>query len=152
MILVKNEGRWSTQAELPWQIGKRKTPGLQGPIDDAFMEAFLFVRPTGKAANEKAGAWAIFSGKAVADRSCADRWCWAQYDDERADGQYEAVEEMCCPRGDSLGRSLEGRERLRMRDSGESFFRGGKLTANATPAPWCRSVCRRFSWVMGSMD
>lgn len=27
--------------------GTRKKPGLQGPIDDAFMERFVFVRPTG---------------------------------------------------------------------------------------------------------
>ncbi len=38
--------------------GLRKKHGLQGPIDDAFMDRFLFVRPTGTAANEKAGAWA----------------------------------------------------------------------------------------------
>jgi hypothetical protein len=36
----------------------RKKHGLQGPVDDAFMDRFLFVRPTGTAANEKAGAWA----------------------------------------------------------------------------------------------
>lgn len=38
--------------------GLRKKQGLQGPIDDAFMDSFIFVRPTGTAANEKAGAWA----------------------------------------------------------------------------------------------
>jgi Prolyl oligopeptidase family len=38
--------------------GLRKKHGLQGPIDDAFMDSFIFVRPTGTAANEKAGAWA----------------------------------------------------------------------------------------------
>jgi len=37
--------------------GLRKKHGLQGPIDDAFMDSFIFVRPTGKAANEKAGLW-----------------------------------------------------------------------------------------------
>jgi len=36
----------------------RKVHGLQGPIDDAFMDSFIFVRPTGKALNEKVGAWA----------------------------------------------------------------------------------------------
>lgn len=36
----------------------RKKHGLQGPVDDAFMDSFIFVRPTGTAANEKAGAWA----------------------------------------------------------------------------------------------
>jgi hypothetical protein len=35
----------------------RKKPGLQGPIDDAFMDRFLMVRPTGKAINDKAEKW-----------------------------------------------------------------------------------------------
>jgi hypothetical protein len=35
----------------------RKRPGLQGPIDDAFMDSFLMVRPSGKPLNEKLGAW-----------------------------------------------------------------------------------------------
>ncbi|MGE3309228.1 MAG: prolyl oligopeptidase family serine peptidase [Limisphaerales bacterium] len=37
--------------------GARKEPGLQGPIDDAFLDAFLFVRPTGPAINDATGAW-----------------------------------------------------------------------------------------------
>jgi Prolyl oligopeptidase family len=37
--------------------GLAKTPGLQGPIDDAFMDSFLMVKPTGEAMNEKLGAW-----------------------------------------------------------------------------------------------
>ena len=36
----------------------RKRHGLQGPIDDAFMDSFLMVRPTGQPLNEKVGAWA----------------------------------------------------------------------------------------------
>jgi hypothetical protein len=36
----------------------RKRPGLQGPIDDAFMDRFIMVRPTGKPLNEKVGVWA----------------------------------------------------------------------------------------------
>ena len=35
-----------------------KRHGLQGPIDDAFMDSFLMVRPTGKPLNEKVGDWA----------------------------------------------------------------------------------------------
>ncbi|GEM_PF-37200 len=35
----------------------RKRHGLQGPIDDAFMDRFVMVRPTGKPLNEKIGAW-----------------------------------------------------------------------------------------------
>ncbi len=35
----------------------RKRHGLQGPIDDAFMDSFLMVRPTGKPFNGKVGDW-----------------------------------------------------------------------------------------------
>jgi len=36
-----------------------KRPGLQGPVDDALLSAFLFVRPTGKAASDKVQAWSV---------------------------------------------------------------------------------------------
>lgn len=35
----------------------RKRPGLQGPIDDAFTEPFLFVVPSGPTAHEAVGDW-----------------------------------------------------------------------------------------------
>ncbi|MBL8205645.1 MAG: prolyl oligopeptidase family serine peptidase [Blastocatellia bacterium] len=35
----------------------QKEHGLQGPIDDAFLDSFIFVRPTGKSANEAIHAW-----------------------------------------------------------------------------------------------
>ncbi len=38
--------------------GLHKRHGLQGPIDDAFMDSFLFVKPTGKPLNEAVGQWA----------------------------------------------------------------------------------------------
>jgi hypothetical protein len=38
--------------------GVRKRHGLQGPIDDAFMDSFLIVRPTGSPLNEEVGKWA----------------------------------------------------------------------------------------------
>jgi dienelactone hydrolase len=46
-----------------WKLGKRpgdalrKQHGLQGPIDDAFMDSFIFVRPTGKPQHELPGKW-----------------------------------------------------------------------------------------------
>ena len=60
--LVKDAGRWvfkdhSYSADR-WQKQVRKMPGLSGPIMDAFMEPFLFVRPTGQPLNAKVGAWA----------------------------------------------------------------------------------------------
>jgi Prolyl oligopeptidase family len=59
---------WTThfrKADSHWQPADsdndgtlRKRHGLQGPIDDAFMDSFLMVRPTGAAINEKVGQWA----------------------------------------------------------------------------------------------
>jgi hypothetical protein len=48
-----------------WQLGKRpadglrKKHGLHGPIDDAFMDSFLMVRPSGKAAHEAVEKWSV---------------------------------------------------------------------------------------------
>jgi dienelactone hydrolase len=53
--LVKTDGRWRL-GTLPAR-GLRKAHGLQGPIDDAFMDAFIIVRPTGRALSEATGAW-----------------------------------------------------------------------------------------------
>ena len=54
-----------------WNIGEsphdlvNKRHDLQGPIDDAFMDAFVFVRPTGKAAHPAVESWV----KAELDRA-----------------------------------------------------------------------------------
>lgn len=57
IALQKAEGRWK-QASLEQDKNLRKRHGLQGPIDDAFLEPFLVVRPTGtpwnRAANQQA--------------------------------------------------------------------------------------------------
>jgi hypothetical protein len=42
----------------PLPDGLRKKPGLQGPIDHAFMDSFVMVKPTGKPLNDKVGEWA----------------------------------------------------------------------------------------------
>jgi dienelactone hydrolase len=56
---VKKDGEW-------WEISKpvsslnelRKRHNLQGPIDDAFMDSFVMVRPTGQPLNAAVGQWA----------------------------------------------------------------------------------------------
>jgi len=62
----KAAGKWglaprgtnATEARLsPLAPALRKQHGLQGPIDDAFMDSFVMVRPTGQPLNEKVGAW-----------------------------------------------------------------------------------------------
>ncbi len=52
------DGKWQLVDSV--DIGKdrsHKMHGLQGPIDDAFMDRFIFVRPTGKPLHPKVGAW-----------------------------------------------------------------------------------------------
>ncbi len=50
----KVDGKWAAGVV----EGLAKRHGLQGPIDDAFMDSFVMVTPTGKPLNEKVGAWA----------------------------------------------------------------------------------------------
>jgi len=50
------DGKWIYGE--PLHPGLIKKHGLQGPIDDAFMDTFINVKPTGKPMNEKVGAWA----------------------------------------------------------------------------------------------
>ena len=55
----KENGKWiaAHRPDNPAVQSLYKQHGLQGPIDDAFMDSFLMVRPTGAALNEKVGAW-----------------------------------------------------------------------------------------------
>jgi len=52
----KQAGKWLRDSGID-RNDIAKKPGLQGPIDDAFMSGFVMVRPTGNAINEKVGAW-----------------------------------------------------------------------------------------------
>jgi hypothetical protein len=58
VYLARKGARWRAM-----QPGKdndlRKRPGLQGPIDDAFLDRFLFVRPTGPPLRERVGDWIL---------------------------------------------------------------------------------------------
>jgi dienelactone hydrolase len=49
-------GKWSVVAQAN-DGALQKRHGLQGPIDDAFMDRFLMVRPTGKPQREQVGKW-----------------------------------------------------------------------------------------------
>lgn len=53
----KSGSRWELVEDAEDATKLRKRHGLQGPIDDAFMDSFLMVRPTGKSQHEKVGAW-----------------------------------------------------------------------------------------------
>jgi dienelactone hydrolase len=65
---VQSDRSWKTRlskSEKGWEVAVsqdaqtlRKRHGLQGPIDDAFMDSFIIVRPTGKAWYPKVAKWA----------------------------------------------------------------------------------------------
>jgi pimeloyl-ACP methyl ester carboxylesterase len=63
---AQSDGGWSAhfrKSGAKWAIAGDdaallKRHGLQGPIDDAFMDSFLMVRPTGAPLNEMVGKWA----------------------------------------------------------------------------------------------
>ena len=63
MSFQKIENKWVPEVPTPdaGSLGKGSQPtklhGLTGPIDDAFMDSFIFVRPTGKPLNSSVGGW-----------------------------------------------------------------------------------------------
>jgi len=54
--LATGRGGWMVVHDFGTELRKRH--GLQGPIDDAFLNRFVMVRPTGPAMNEAVGKWA----------------------------------------------------------------------------------------------
>jgi hypothetical protein len=52
----KIDGKWTVAGRAPASL-LRKIHGLQGPIDDAFLDRFVMVKPTGQPANAKSGEW-----------------------------------------------------------------------------------------------
>ena len=63
VVFVRESDRWRAldhQSSLKFLANsdRRKRKGLQGPIDDAFMDSFLCVRPTGMPWHEEHAAWA----------------------------------------------------------------------------------------------
>lgn len=66
VVFVREGDRWRTldhRASIKFfeNGDRRKRHGLQGPIDDAFMDAFLCVKPTGSAWNGEHAAYAEWS-------------------------------------------------------------------------------------------
>lgn len=53
----KTGRKWTKLDSHAGEATLAKRHGLQGPIDDAFMDSFIFVRPTGKPQNDAVGSW-----------------------------------------------------------------------------------------------
>lgn len=56
-VLCAKSGTWGITTENT-HATLRKRPGLQGPIDDAFLDSFIIVKPTGKPLHDATAAWA----------------------------------------------------------------------------------------------
>ncbi|QEF99580.1 hypothetical protein Mal15_36460 [Stieleria maiorica] len=54
--LIRDNGRWELGSIDDSEL--RKRPGMQGPIDDAFMDSFLFVLPSASGDDGDVDAWA----------------------------------------------------------------------------------------------
>ncbi|MBL8848505.1 MAG: prolyl oligopeptidase family serine peptidase [Planctomycetaceae bacterium] len=64
--LILRDGRWSVGEPDAAQLAKK--PGLQGPIDDAFLEPFLVVTPSGKSPHPDVQRWVEFEQQHFLDR------------------------------------------------------------------------------------
>lgn len=64
--ISKFEGKW--QVGDTSRFGLRKTPQVHGPIDDAFLDSFLIVLPSGKSKHEQVASWTSFEAQHFQDR------------------------------------------------------------------------------------
>ena len=55
--LVKQDGVWKNVAAGNTGVMLRKKPGLQGPIDDVFMDRFVIVKPSGQVRRSLSDRW-----------------------------------------------------------------------------------------------
>ncbi len=68
LVLRKNDQQWQLETGDDGPVGLWKVPGLQGPIDDAFLDTFLVVTPGGKSKNARLQAWLDFELEHLRDR------------------------------------------------------------------------------------
>lgn len=67
LSLGRKNGKWQSENIMNWPE-LRKHPGLCGPIDDAFLDPFLVVLPTGKSANSRVEQWVRCESAGFIDR------------------------------------------------------------------------------------
>ena len=65
LLLTKADNRWQPASNWP---GLRKHPRISGPIDDAFIDPFLVVMPSGQAAHASVQQWVRCESTGFVDR------------------------------------------------------------------------------------
>jgi predicted esterase len=68
LILVRERGRWRREVSFESAVSERKFPNRSGPIDDAFMNRFLVVMPTGKSQSPVFQRWVEFESQHFLNR------------------------------------------------------------------------------------
>jgi dienelactone hydrolase len=134
--LRKEDGKWSVVPSL--EDGKlRKRPGLQGPIDDAFLSRFLFVKPTGTPLNEKVGAWAKSELEHGREQWKLQFRGEAPIKDDTAVTDADIADSNLVLWGDPSSNKLMARvlEKLPVRWTSESVQLGDKTHASASHVP-----------------
>ncbi len=135
--LSRQQGKWVEvlAGENKGELLKRHE--LQGPIDDAFMSSFVFVKPTGQAWNEAGGNWA----KAELDRAVFE---WrrqfrgdAPAKDDKAITEADIASSNLVLWGDPASNSLLARiiDKLPLKWSKDSLTLNGKTYAGAGAMP-----------------
>ncbi|HRF02032.1 MAG TPA: prolyl oligopeptidase family serine peptidase [Pirellulaceae bacterium] len=134
--LVAGESGWRLRTDAD-EIGLRKRPGLQGPIDDALMGSFLFVEPTGTSPHAEADRWA----RSEMERA-AIQWQRHFRGVVRHVRDFEVTDQMIAQHhlilwGDSSSNKVWERlsDRLPIRSDGDAWIVGDRRFDAATHAP-----------------
>lgn len=133
---VKSGGKWLAR-EAAGEPGLHKRHGLQGPVDDAFLSSFIFVRPTGTAMAPGTAGWV----KSEQERAITE---WrrqfrgeAQVRDDTQIGDAEIAASNLILWGDPGSNKILARiaSRLPVQWSDGAIVAGGKRWPAATHAP-----------------
>jgi dienelactone hydrolase len=132
----KEAGGWRA-GPLASGDGLRKTPGLQGPIDDAFLDSFVIVRPTGPAAREQTAAWVEAEMKHAIEHWRKQFRGDAQVKDDTAITDADIADRNLVLWGDAQSNSVLARivNRLPIRWQGDKLTVGDKTYVADTVMP-----------------
>jgi hypothetical protein len=127
-----------------WRIGPleagsvpRKTPGLQGPIDDAFLDSFVMVRPTGTTGRKQTAAWVDAEMKHAIEHWRKQFRGDAQVKDDTAITDADIADRNLILWGDAQSNGVLARivDKLPIRWQGDKLIVGDKTYAADTVMP-----------------
>jgi pimeloyl-ACP methyl ester carboxylesterase len=134
--LQKTSGTWALVEAIDDKT-LRKRHNLQGPIDDAFMDSFVMVKPTGKPLNEKTGAWVDREMKHAIDAWRAQFRGEAQVRDDTSIDENDIANSNLVLWGDPSSNAVLKRiaEKLPIRWDAEAIHVGDKSFPSGTNVP-----------------